>query len=58
MQKSAKDYIVFPLDFSSVKEAEDYVRILDGKVGMFKIGLELFIEQGPSVIQQIGRAHV
>ncbi len=53
MQKSAKDYIVFPLDFSSVKEAEDYVRILDGKVGMFKIGLELFIDQGPSVIQRI-----
>jgi orotidine-5'-phosphate decarboxylase len=53
MQKTAKDYIVFPLDFSSVKEAEDYVRILDGKVGMFKIGLELFIDQGPSVIQRI-----
>jgi len=53
MQKAAKDYIVFPLDFSSVKEAEDYVRILDGKVGMFKIGLELFIDQGPSVIERI-----
>jgi len=53
MQKAAKDYIVFPLDFSSVKEAEDYVRILDGKVGMFKIGLELFIGQGPSVVERI-----
>jgi len=53
MQKSATDYIVFPLDFSSVKEAEDYVRILDGKVGMFKIGLELFIDQGPSVVERI-----
>jgi orotidine-5'-phosphate decarboxylase len=53
MAKTGKDYIVFPLDFSSVKEAEDYVRILDGKVGMFKIGLELFIDQGPSVIQRI-----
>lgn len=53
MIKTGKDYIVFPLDFSSVKEAEDYVRILDGKVGMFKIGLELFIDQGPSVIERI-----
>ena len=53
MQKTAKDYIVFPLDFSSVKEAEDYVRILDGKVGVFKIGLELFIDQGPFVVERI-----
>ncbi len=53
MQKAAKDYIVFPLDFSSLKEAENYVRILDGKVGIFKIGLELFIDQGPAVVERI-----
>jgi len=53
MQKQARDYIVFPLDFSSVKDAKDYVKLLDGKVGMFKIGLELFIDQGPSVVQMV-----
>ncbi len=53
MTKTGKDYIVFPLDFSTVKEAEDYVRILDGKIGVFKIGLELFIEEGPSVVERI-----
>ncbi|MFA5904289.1 MAG: orotidine-5'-phosphate decarboxylase [Desulfobacula sp.] len=53
MVKAGKDYIVFPLDFSSVKEAEDYVRILDGKVGVFKIGLELFIQEGPSVVNRV-----
>lgn len=53
MQKQGKDYIVFPLDFSSVKEAKEYVKLLDGKVGMFKIGLELFIDQGPSVVQMV-----
>ena len=53
MQKTGKEYIVFPLDFSSVKEAENYVRLLDGKVGVFKIGLELFIDQGPSVVKRI-----
>jgi len=53
MQKQGKDYIVFPLDFSSVKKAKEYVKVLDGKVGMFKIGLELFIDQGPSVIQMV-----
>jgi len=53
MQKQGKDYIVFPLDFSSVRQAKDYVKLLDGKVGMFKIGLELFIDQGPSVVQMV-----
>ncbi len=53
MQKSGKDYIVFPLDFSSIKEARDYVQLLDGSVGMFKIGLELFIDQGPSVVNMV-----
>ncbi len=53
MQKSSKDYIVFPLDFSSVKQAKEYVQLLDGHVGMFKIGLELFIDQGPSVVRMV-----
>ncbi len=53
MQKQGKDYIVFPLDFASVKDAGEYVELLDGKVGTFKIGLELFIDQGPSVIEMV-----
>ncbi|MDD9303746.1 MAG: orotidine-5'-phosphate decarboxylase [Desulfobacter sp.] len=53
MQKNGKDYIVFPLDFPSMEEAISHVRILDGHVGMFKIGLELFISQGPSVVETI-----
>ena len=53
MQKQGRDYIVFPLDFASVKEAKEYVKLLDGNVGMFKIGLELFIDQGPSVVQMV-----
>ncbi len=53
MHKQAKDYIVFPLDFPSLKEATDYVKLLDGHVGMFKIGLELFIDQGPSVVNMV-----
>ena len=53
MQKQGKDYIVFPLDFASVKDAGEYVELLDGKVGTFKIGLELFIDQGPSVVEMV-----
>ncbi|MCP4672632.1 MAG: orotidine-5'-phosphate decarboxylase, partial [Desulfobacula sp.] len=31
----------------------EYVKLLDGKVGVFKIGLELFIDQGPSVVKAV-----
>jgi orotidine-5'-phosphate decarboxylase len=51
--KQGKDYIVFPLDFDSKEEAFKYVKILDGKIGMFKIGLELFIKEGPDVVKSI-----
>jgi orotidine-5'-phosphate decarboxylase len=53
MTKKSKDFIVFPLDFPSAKEAEDYVRLLDGQVGMFKIGLELFIQEGPDMVRRL-----
>ncbi|MBF0376117.1 MAG: orotidine-5'-phosphate decarboxylase [Desulfamplus sp.] len=51
--KRGKDYIVFALDVSSAGEAEKYVKILNGKVGMFKIGLELFIKMGPDIIRRV-----
>ena len=51
--RKAKDYIIFPLDVSSVKTAKYYVEILSESVGMFKIGLELFIRSGPDIIDFI-----
>ncbi len=53
MQKRASDYIIFPLDFPSMEAAASHIEQLDGHVGMFKIGLELFIEQGPSVVDMV-----
>jgi len=52
-QKSGSEYIVFPLDFSSMAEAKSHIRVLGDRVGMFKIGLELFIHQGPAVIRMV-----
>jgi orotidine-5'-phosphate decarboxylase len=54
--KTAKDYIIFPLDVSSVKTAKYYIEILSESVGMFKIGLELFIRSGPDIIDFIKSA--
>lgn len=53
MSLSPKDRLIFPLDFPSWKEASTYVRLLAGTVGVFKIGLELFIAEGPSILKKI-----
>ena len=51
--KNAKDYIIFPLDVTSTNEAKKYVELLAESVGMFKVGLELFVHSGPEVIRFI-----
>jgi orotidine-5'-phosphate decarboxylase len=51
--KQAKDYIIFALDVPTVKEAKAYVERLSESVGMFKVGLELFIQSGPELIDFI-----
>jgi len=48
-----KDRLIFALDVPGKKEAERYVQLLDGVVGCFKVGLELFISEGPDVIKMI-----
>ncbi|MDQ1330486.1 MAG: Orotidine 5-phosphate decarboxylase [Thermodesulfobacteriota bacterium] len=51
--KRAKDYIIFPLDVQSAGDAKHYIGLLSNHVGMFKVGLELFIRYGPQVIKMI-----
>ena len=51
--KKGNSRIIFPLDVDSAAEAEELVRMLDQKVGMFKIGLELFIDQGPAIVKRV-----
>lgn len=54
--KTAKDRIVFPLDLPTTEAAMQYVRRLSGTVGLFKIGLELFIRGGPEIVGKIQAA--
>ena len=54
--KAAKDYIVFPLDVPSPEDAMSLVKLLCNDVGMFKIGLELFIRSGPDLVRRIHAA--
>jgi len=51
--KRSKDYIIFALDVSSTREAARYIELLSEDVGMFKVGLELFIRSGPEIIRII-----
>ncbi len=51
--KTAKDYIIFPLDVPSVDAAKGFVRLLSNHVGMFKVGLELFVRSGPELVRWI-----
>ncbi len=51
--KSPKQFIIFPLDVASAPEARRYVEILADAVGMFKVGLELFIRGGPQLVSDI-----
>ena len=54
--KEPKDYIIFPLDFPTYDEAMSCVDILRGHVGLFKVGLELFISQGPEIVKAVREA--
>lgn len=51
--KSPQDYIIFPLDVPDHDRAISFVETLDGHVGLFKVGLELFIAQGPGLLKEI-----
>jgi len=51
--KSAKNYLIFPLDVATLAEAKTYVSLLRDHVGIFKIGLELFIHAGPQVVRAV-----
>lgn len=51
--RPAKDYIIFPLDVPTIEAAKTWVRLLSGEVGMFKVGLELFIQAGPDIVRFI-----
>jgi orotidine-5'-phosphate decarboxylase len=53
MMKKGKDCLIFPLDLPGSEEALKYVSLLKNEVGLFKVGLELFISEGPAILDKI-----
>jgi orotidine-5'-phosphate decarboxylase len=51
--KNPKDYLIFPLDVATYGEAIEYVELLKDYVGIFKVGLELFVGVGPKILDAI-----
>jgi orotidine-5'-phosphate decarboxylase len=51
--KSIVDRLVVALDVPTAQEAVALARRLQGRVGMLKIGLELFCAQGPAFVREI-----
>jgi orotidine-5'-phosphate decarboxylase len=54
--RNAKSYIIFPLDVASIGEAKRYIELLTDYVGLFKVGLELFVRTGPQIVKYINEA--
>ena len=53
MTISPKDRIIFALDVPDVAEAARFAGLLKDHVGMFKIGLELFVACGPEIVKAV-----
>ncbi len=52
----AKEKLIFALDTGALDEALDYARLLKDHVGLFKVGLELFVSAGPAAVSAIKEA--
>ena len=53
MIDTARERLIFALDVDSFEVAQEWVAQLTGKVGLFKIGKQLFTRYGPQVVQMV-----
>jgi orotidine-5'-phosphate decarboxylase len=54
-RNEAKDKIIFALDVNNIQEIDRFAALLSGKVGMFKVGKELFTTAGPAAVEAVKR---
>lgn len=52
-REEAKNKIIFALDVDNLSELERWSRLLADKVGMFKVGKELFTSVGPAAVELV-----
>ena len=51
---TARERLIVALDFPSLHEAQAIASLLKGRVGMFKVGLELLMSEGPAALRRLG----
>lgn len=54
----AQDRLILAVDTSSIAEVRSYLAELAGLVGMFKVGLQLFVRYGPEILNLFQKAGV
>jgi len=52
-RESAKEKIIFALDVNGLKEVEKWSELISARVGMFKIGKQLFTSCGPEAVRSV-----
>ena len=50
---NGSERLIFALDVASRREAMGWVDRLSGAVGAFKLGLELFVSEGPALVEEL-----
>ena len=53
MREAARERLIFALDVDSFSQAEEWVKKLHTKVGLFKVGKQLFTRCGPEIVQMV-----
>jgi orotidine-5'-phosphate decarboxylase len=53
--EQAREKIIFALDVNGLEEIERFSEMLSGRVGMFKVGKELFTSCGPHAVRAVQR---
>jgi hypothetical protein len=50
-----KERLIFPLDVPDGEQARHFIKLLKDEVGLFKVGLELFVAEGPQFFQTVAQ---
>ncbi|MDD2366381.1 MAG: orotidine-5'-phosphate decarboxylase [Desulfuromonadaceae bacterium] len=54
-REEAVKKVIFALDVNGLEEIDRWASVLAGKVGMFKVGKELFTSSGPAAVKAVQR---
>lgn len=54
-RNDAREKIIFALDVHNLREIDRFAALLSGRVGMFKVGKELFTTAGPAAVEAVKR---